>query len=172
MTAGRAFGHSFLENQLGNVTSSSSWQAAPFQGRSQCTCQASSLLCRWDTSPLLLSLSLNPPLVQSPVTPKGPFLKRRLQYKLNWNARSIDIHSWHPINHMQNSAPSWITGVRHLESSFASFATTRSRSNCTCTSIQILAKFVAWSCESLTFFLVRFAVTLFGWFASSLLCGW
>ena len=52
------------------------------------------------------------------------------------------------MDRMQNSAPSWITGVRHLESSFASFATTRSRSTCTCTSIQIQAKFVAWSCES------------------------
>ena len=30
--------------------------------------------------------------------------------------------------------------VRHLESSFASFATTRSRSTCTCTSIKILVK--------------------------------
>ena len=26
------------------------------------------------------------------------------------------------MDRMQNSAPSWITGVRHLESSFASFA--------------------------------------------------
>ena len=47
------------------------------------------------------------------------------------------------IHHMQNSAPSWITEIRHVESSFFSFATTRSRSTCTCTSIQILAKFVA-----------------------------
>ena len=61
--------------------------------------------------------------------------------------------------------------VRHLESSFASFTTTRSRSTCTCTSMQILAKFVAWSCERLDVFLVRFAVALFG-FASSLQCGW
>ena len=66
------------------------------------------------------------------------------------------------IDHMQNSAPSWITGVRHLESSFASFATTRSRSTCTCTSIHILAKFVPGSCESLDIFLVRFAVALSG----------
>ena len=36
-----------------------------------------------------------------------------------------------------------------LESSFVSFATTRLQSTCTCTSIQILAKFVAWSCERL-----------------------
>ena len=51
----------------------------------------------------------------------------------------------HAMDRMQNSAPSWITGARHVESSFASFATTsaRSRSTCTCTSIQILAKFVA-----------------------------
>ena len=41
--------------------------------------------------------------------------------------------------HMQNSAPSWISVVRHFESSFASFTTTRSRS--TCTSTQIRAKF-------------------------------
>ena len=52
------------------------------------------------------------------------------------------------IHHMQNSAPSWITVVRHLESCFASFATSRWRCTCTCTSIQILAKFAAWSCES------------------------
>ena len=61
---------------------------------------------------------------------------------------------------MQNSAPSWITGARHPQSSFASFATTRSRSTCTCTSIQILAKFVARSCESLDVFLVCFTVAL------------
>ena len=49
---------------------------------------------------------------------------------------------------MQSSAPSWITVVRHLESSFASFANARSRRTCAGTSIQILAKFVGWSCES------------------------
>ena len=72
------------------------------------------------------------------------------------------LHYCLSIHHMQNSAPSWITGVRHLESSFAGFATTWSRSTCTCTSIQILAKFVEWSCESLDVFLARFAVALFG----------
>ena len=39
----------------------------------------------------------------------------------------------------------------HLESSFASFATTPSRSTCRCTSIQIQAKFVAWSVRAWTF---------------------
>ena len=40
--------------------------------------------------------------------------------------------------------------VPHLESSFASFATTGSRSTCTCTSLilKILAKFAEWGCES------------------------
>ena len=76
-----------------------------------------------------------------------------------------------PIERMQNSAPSWITGVRHLERSFASFATTRSQSTCTCKSIQSPAKFVAWSCERLDVFLVHFAVALFG-YASHLQCGW
>ena len=66
-----------------------------------------------------------------------------------------DIDLW--IHHMQNSAPSWITRVRHLESSFASFATTRPRSICTCPSIQFQAKLVAWSCESLD---VSFIVSL------------
>ena len=36
-----------------------SWQAAPFPECSQCTC-TSSLLCRWDTPPVLLPLSVSP----------------------------------------------------------------------------------------------------------------
>ena len=54
---------------------------------------------------------------------------------------------------MQNSALSWITVVRHLESSFASFAPARSRSACTCTiNTNSSEVSVAWSCESLDSF--------------------
>ena len=52
----------------------------------------------------------------------------------------FSYHGVPGMDRMQNPALSWITGARHLESSFA---TARSRSTCTCTSIQILAKFVA-----------------------------
>ena len=61
--------------------------------------------------------------------------------------------------------------VRHLESSFASSATTWSLSTCTCTSTHIQAKFCSSEAvRAWTVFLIGFDVALLG-FVSSLLCG-
>ena len=72
-------------------------------------------------------------------------------YRASWNVcQNCSFMLWKmPMDRLQKSAPSWITVVRHLESSFAGFMTARSRSTCTCTSRQNPAKFVACSCETL-----------------------